>query len=110
MSLYLMLESYCSTCDISQIKYEGSVTYNLSSMWRAIHPGDDVLIKIDGMTGRDALPKIQHAIEQMVSERDCMLELQPINGWGSYDGFLGLLRNLRAACEDNLECVWRADR
>ena len=57
------------------------------------------------MTCKNALPIIQNAITDMLSNADEYRKLNPPNGWGSYEGLLAQLQQMRSCCEKNLDGI-----
>lgn len=111
MSLDLSIApNSCKHCGRGDDALEFNYTYNVSQMWYEVFPDDEGMVQIDGMTGKEAYPKIAKAIHEMLSKEKFMRKLEPENGWGSYEGFLDFLRKISDAC---IECpfgVWRSWR
>ena len=79
--------------------YDSNVTYNLADIYyKCIDGGFKSLNK---MNCKNALPIITKAIENMLENEKEYRKLEPSNGWGTYDGLLQELRDLRNCCEDN---------
>lgn len=111
MSLDLTLEqNYCEHCKRGEPVVELNSTYNYTPMWKAIYKNSNRFVEIEGLTGKQAHSLINLAITIMLEEREMMMQLEPTNGWGSYDTFLQFLRDIRDACEEYPDAVWRADR
>ena len=85
-------------------------TYNAAGMWYEIFPEDEGMVYIDDMTGLEAIGKIEEAIIAMLEHKDSLRELEPENGWGSYEGFLAFLIAVREGCIRNPNEKWRACR
>lgn len=85
--------------------YEANVTYNLADMYYRCIDMDEGYRKLDGMTCEEALPIINNAIDDMVKYADEYKKLNPKNGWGSYDGLLEQLQEMRNCCEKNPDGV-----
>lgn len=79
-------------------------------MWRAIYPDDEGLIYIDGMTGKKAKKKLQYALDYMELHKRELEELNPPNGFGSYEGLKKLLIKLIAACIEHPKLTWSSWR
>lgn len=79
--------------------YDCNVTYNLSKIYYKCIEGG--LKSLNEMSCKDALPILNKAIENMIEHEEEYRELQPSNGWGTYDGLLAQLRDLRTCCENN---------
>lgn len=111
MSLDLfMTHPPCPTCNHEPERLEFNSTYNVSPMWYAVYPDAENMVDIDGMTGREALPKITHAIVYISTHRKELEPMNPKNGWGSYSGFLEFLFKINDACEQNPDLVWSSWR
>lgn len=96
--------------------WSGNITHNLGAM--ASH----VPIEIDGVsttlyqicwrpnevfdepTTTKILPFLIKGICYMLEHRKDLLQYNPKNGWGSYNGFMKFLLNYKQACEDNEDC------
>lgn len=81
--------------------YEGNVTYNLADMYYKCIDKEEGFRKLDGMNCKQALLIINNAIQDMLNNSDEYRKLNPKNGWGSYEGLLKVLQDLRACCENN---------
>jgi hypothetical protein len=111
MSLDLSIApNSCKHCGKGDDTLEFNYTYNVSQMWYEIYPDDEGMVQLDGMTGQEAAPKIQKAIEEMLSKPAKMKKFQPANGWGSYEGFLQFLKDVLEACKECPDGVWRSFR
>jgi len=77
----------------------GSTTYNLGRMYaKAL---GIPLPALDGMPGRVASVLIHGAIRELEAKPAKFKALNPLNGWGSYDGALEFLRALYVACVEH---------
>ena len=76
------------TGDGPRVVWEGHLTYNLSPMMRA---GGLVLRELDGLASLEALPVVSECVVAMMQSPGRFRELDPPNGWGNYDGLLGML-------------------
>lgn len=111
MSLDLSIApNSCKHCGKGDDALKFNYTYNVSQMWYEVYPEDEGMVQIDGMTGREAAPKIQKAIWEMESKKKFMKKLEPDNGWGSYEGFLQFLNKVLEACKECPGGVWRSFR
>ena len=81
--------------------YEANVTYNLADMYYKCIDKDKGFRKLDGMNCKEALPIIENAIKDMLNNADEYRKLNPKNGWGSYEGLLKVLQEMRICCESN---------
>lgn len=81
--------------------YEGNVTYNLAPMYYKCIDKELGFKKLNEMNCKEALPTINKAIEEMLNNADEYRKLNPKNGWGSYEGLLATLQEMRNCCEKN---------
>ena len=79
--------------------YERNVTYNLANMYYKCIDKEKGFKKLDGMNCKEALPIINNAIKDMLNNADEYRKLNPKNGWGSYEGLLATLQEMRNCCE-----------
>lgn len=111
MGLTLLLQnSYCSHCKRAERICEFDCAYDLSPIWRAIYPESSEMVKIEGLSGIEALPVVNKAIEIMINEKEVLEKLSPPNRWGGYESFLKFLRDVRDACEEYPYATWVASR
>lgn len=54
---------------------------------------------LSGCKCSDVLPVLNNAISYMLENEDEMRAMEPDSGWGSYDGALEYLMNIRRACD-----------
>ncbi len=108
--------------------FETNFTYNYSGMWALAigqagkehdppksflypKPKDAVkMIEIEGMTGKESMKILHHAIEAMVIDMNTYRALNPSNGWGNADLFLERLKQCVVAAGEHPEAVWSAFR
>ena len=109
VDLYLR-ETPCETCGHQREDFEINYTYNAAPMWYRIYPDDHHMVDIDGMTGEEAYPKLVFAREFMEKNKDELKNLEPPNGWGSYQGFYDFITKCIQACIDNPKLIWEAWR
>lgn len=81
------------------ILFETNITYNLSDMYYKCIDKERGLKKLDGLSSKKALPIIKKAIKDMENNKEEYEKLNPSNGWGSYDGLLNRLKQLKEYCE-----------
>lgn len=90
------------------------ITYNVDAMFAlalgdehaGVRNGADVVLHrkepaLERFVGRrcsDCYDELVRAVARMEVDPGAFLELEPANGWGSYDGALDYLRRLRDAC------------
>ena len=81
------------------ILFETNITYNLADMYYKCIDKELGLEKLDGLSSKKALPIVKKAIKDMEDNKEEYKKLNPPNGWGSYDGLLRDLRNLKKSGE-----------
>lgn len=81
--------------------YEDNITYNLAPMYYKCIDIDGGLKALNGMKCKDAVPVLNRAIDDLIENKEEYEKLNPKNGWGSYEGLLKSLKNLRIACLEN---------
>lgn len=92
--------------------WTANITHNLNTMAHAIPVmfGDVPTTlyyacwrpeEIGAGTVADILPMIIQGIHYMVDHRKELLQYNPENGWGDYNGFMKFLLNYKQALEDN---------
>lgn len=81
--------------------FEKNITYNLAPMYYKCIDKEKGLKKLDNMSCKKALPIINKAIADMLNNADEYRKLNPSNGWGSYEGLLVALQDLRNCCANN---------
>lgn len=83
--------------------YERNVTYNLAKMYYKCIDKEKGFKKLDGMNCKEALPIVENAIIDMLVNADEYKKLNPENGWGSYEGLLETLQEIRKCCKENFD-------
>lgn len=91
------------------ILFQTNITYNLSDMYYKCIDKKLGLKKLNGLSSKEALPIVKRAIEDMIENKEEYEKLNPSNGWGSYDGLLRDLRNLKESCEQIPDGVIEVD-
>lgn len=86
--------------------YDGNVTYNLADMYYKAIDKEKGFEKLNGMTCKEALPIINKAIKDMIDNQEEYKKLNPINGWGTYEGLLKIFQDMRNVCESNPDGVF----
>ena len=81
------------------ILFETNITYNLADMYYKCIDKTLGLKKLNGLSSKEALPIVKRAIEDMIKNKEEYEKLNPSNGWGSYDGLLKRLKELKEYCE-----------
>ena len=87
------------------IIYDTNITYNLADMYYKCIDKEKGFKKLNGMNCKEALPIINNAIQDMLNNADEYRKLNPKNGWGSYEGLLSNLQEMRNCCENNLDGI-----
>ena len=87
---------------------EFNYTYNVSGMWYAAIPETGIRSHY-GMTGKEAITPLLKIYGYMVLHRDELLEFEPDNKWGDFDGAMGFVHNLIRASLRNPEEKWEGD-
>ncbi len=116
MSLDLYLhDGWCGACERygDQIWWR-NITHNLVKMaiaanvyevcWRSFGPPGDKPI----VTAAQALPIVSAGIQWLDENEAIALQLEPPNGWGSYQGLRDFLREFERACIDAPTAVLRS--
>lgn len=93
-------------CDVECYCFDGTVfdqniTYNVGGMFRLAlgRPLRD----FDGAPAVEACSIFRQGQRDMEDRPDVYKAMNPPNGWGSYEGALGFLRELADACAANPE-------
>lgn len=81
--------------------YEDNITYNLAPMYYKCIDINGGLKALNGMKCKDTVPVLNRAIDDLIENKEEYEKLNPKNGWGSYEGLLKSLKNLRIACLEN---------
>lgn len=77
--------------------HEANVTYNLAPMFYEALGGDG-LRGLDGRGARQCRVKLDVALGEMTADPEKYRAMNPPNGWGTYEGALGFLKELYDAC------------
>lgn len=85
-----------------------SYTYNVSVMWYAAQPEKGIRA-FYGMTGREAIAVQCQILTYMIDVQQALIQHEPSNGWGSYQGALEFVAKLITASVRNLDNVWEGD-
>ena len=91
------------------ILFQTNITNNLHDMYYKCRDKELGLKKLNGLSSKKALPIVKRAIEDMIKNKEEYEKLNPSNGWGSYDGLLRDLRNLKESCEQIPDGVIEVD-
>lgn len=112
MSLDLYLGTGpCETCGRAyETLVNETYTYNVSPMWYKIYPDDESMVYIDGMKGAKAYNKLAHAKKVLEQNKEEFESMNPLNGYGSYEGFVEFLDKLMKHTLANPKLTWSACR
>jgi hypothetical protein len=97
----------CPQC--GQSVADMNATHNLVDMWRAAGVYE-LLYDSAGKPASILIDPVHEAITDMLTNPAKYRALEPINGWGTYEGairFLYLLRNRALQCPSALIGVWK---
>lgn len=83
-------------------------TYNVAGMWYAAIPDKGIRTHY-GMTGKEALNPLREIREYMEANHIELVEMEPDNGWGSFEGALGFVNGLILASIRNPDEIWSGD-
>ena len=99
----------CSCCN--QSRYDWNFTHNLGLMAREAgiyqalwHPNKDYTDTweegyVEINTAAELLPILEAGYNKMVANPSYYRTFNPTNGWGSYDGFIGVIAEIIEACK-----------
>lgn len=94
--------------DMSIGEEDFNFTYNVAKMWYAAIP-DKGIRAFYGMTGKEAVKVQQHIFNYMVDNKEYLMQYEPANGWGSYEGALKFVAKLIIASLNNPDEIWEGD-
>ena len=94
--------------DISIADEEFNYTYNVSGMWYDCFPEKGIR-EFYGMTGGESIPVLRKLRDHMEDNRDRLIEMEPDNGWGSFEGALGFVNRLIGAAFACPASTWEGD-
>lgn len=100
-----MTSGVCKSCNRSESGKDFYITYNLSPMWKAMFP-EKKFMCIDGMTGKESLIQLKLALMLLESNEKTLKPLEPENGWGSYEGFKSVLKELIEEAKNHPDWYW----
>ena len=81
-------------------------TSNVWPMFRAAF-GPNGIERIDGLTGKAATHRVGPAIDLMLADPGKFRQMNPVNGWGNYEGALAFLQKLYRDCRAHPEAIVR---
>jgi len=85
-----------------EIVYDKNITYNLSTMAKEAGLYEAVFDPEDNMysTASDIIEIVRLGVSDLINRPEHFKTFNPENGWGSYDGFLGAMKELLEVCEE----------
>ena len=84
-----------------------NITYNIAPMF---YSHNELGIRfIYGKTGKQAMGLLYKMLVHFKNNKDDLQEMNPINGWGSYDGTVRFIENIIEASNNNRRKKWRGD-
>jgi len=87
---------------------EFNYTYNVAPMWYDCYPENGIREHY-GLSGEEAVPVLRELREHMENNHERLLEMEPANGWGSFDGAHAFVNELILASLRNKHEVWAGD-
>ena len=90
--------------DIELGEFQRNYTSNVGPMFRAAMP--EGIKAIHGARGSIAIMKLRRIRSCMEDSYHKMMELQPVNGWGTYEGALNLINEMILATIRNPHDNW----
>ena len=107
MSLTVYLKEMCPT-DV----YRGNVTHNLTEMARAAGLYE-VLWRPDelGLThAKQLIQPLQDGLTALQADPPRYKDLEPSNGWGTYEGLVGFVTGYLTACQEHPDATLEISR
>jgi hypothetical protein len=77
----------------------GNYTYNVSLMYEKAMGLS--FSELHGIPTTQAVFILTKAINEMISNKDEYIKLNPVNGWGNYEGALRFLEDILKRCKEN---------
>ena len=83
-----------------QYVYEANLTHNLTKMasaadlYKSLWLCDEYGIAI----AEDLIEHLEHGLSNLIKNKDRMEDLNPSNGWGSYEGLIKVTCSYLSAC------------
>lgn len=81
--------------------FDRNITYNLAPMYYKCIDKELGFKKLNNMSCKEALSILNSAINDLIKNKEEYEKLNPENGWGTYDGLLEAIKDMRNCCEDN---------
>ena len=91
-------ESTKRTYDLFSRNY----THNVTPMWKLANIYDE-LYNSNGKQPEEVIEKLKKGLEDMQKHPEKYVPLNPLNGWGDYNGAIEFLEEVIKACENNPE-------
>lgn len=92
--------------DMTVEVYGDNITANVFPMWEKANI-DKLIYSYEPLLAQDMIGPLEDGLEVMLADREGFEELNPSNGWGSYDGAVRFLKRLIAACREHPDAVYR---
>ena len=84
-----------------------NITWNVGKMFYSWSPQGIRLIY--GMTGRQSLMYLLDLHNYLIENYDKMVELEPSNGYGSWENTVKCINKMCIVAARHPECVWEGD-
>ena len=81
----------------------GNITYNITPMF--VKSMGKNLSDFNDKKCREMIPILRIGVIELANNPEKYRKLNPVNGWGNYDGALNYLRKLLVSCEENPNCT-----
>lgn len=94
--------------DISNDHESFNYTYNVSGMWYDCYPEKGIR-EFYGLSGKDAVPVLRKLREHMEDNAERLREMEPDNGWGTFDGALAFVTELIIESLRHPDSIWDGD-
>lgn len=101
-SVYLTINTGIEDVDVVDV---GDYTYNVGDMFQKALGFR--LGELDGRVAEGVIETLNTAIKDMKVSSEEYKVMNPENGWGSYEGALGYLMDIRHQCEKHPKCTIR---
>lgn len=84
----------------------GNYTSNVSEMWfKAL--GGVLLSSLDGKNAGECVELLRKANQYMEEHYQELLDINPPNGWGNYEGALEYIQKLKRGCIEHPKAIIR---
>lgn len=78
-------------------------TYNLTGMWKLAGVIEDGSSDLEGVRADVLADRAARGLMRAVSRPADFKALNPVNGWGDYEGFIEILTRTAIVCAENRE-------